>query len=148
MDSLLSCSSVALASIPRSNILQRRWVHCKCRSFTGAYLHAVNVHLQSLNLMVGRLVGWFMYFWLCQTECQCSRIQWVHHVLHHVHCTIWFSLWLNFLFVGSVHHAQYKKSCIWVSILNPIFLVAYCWNRLCLLFGKKIVFCPWISVHS
>ena len=55
---------------------------------------------------------------------------------------------LLLLCAGSVHHTQYGQFCIWVSILSPIFLVVYCWKRLCLLVGKKVVSCLWFSVHS
>ena len=87
--------------------------------------------------------------WLSQTECLCSRTQWVAHVLCPLHCIIFFCLlWLDFLCAGSVCHAQYKQSCMLVSTLNPIFLVAYSQNRHCLLVGKKVVFCAFLKWFS
>ena len=77
---------------------------------------------------------------LCQTDCQCSRIQWVVHVLCPLCCMIWFFLWLGFLCVGSVHCTQYEQSCICISMLNSTVLVVYSWNRHCLLVRKKVHF--------
>ena len=114
----------------------------------GAGYLQVAIYMQCefiFNCLTWWLVDWQDDLWIswpCQTECQCSRIQWVVHVLCPLCCVIsffpvaWFS-------ICSVCHAQYEQFCIWVSILNPIFLV-YSWSRLCLLVGKKVVSCLWV----
>ena len=130
-------------------------IYCKEGEYiVGAGYLQVPIYMQQVFIF-NHLIWWLVYLQddlctsqLCQTECQCSRIQWGVHVPHPLHCMIWFFLWLGFLCVGSVSHAQYKQSYIWVSILNPIFLVACSWNRLCLLVGKKVVFSPWFSAYS
>ena len=119
-ESQISCCSVTLMSIPNGNMLERRWVHCWCRLFTGGYLHAVNVHLQMFSLMVGGFAGWFMYFSalpnlvsIFQNSTGCSGTS--SFMLHDLVFTLaWFSMcrWCP------------PHSISGVSILNPNVLVA------------------------
>ena len=56
-DSLFSC--VALMSVIMHAMLERRWVQVIYRWLcTGARF----IHLQSVSVIVGRFVGWLMYF--------------------------------------------------------------------------------------
>ena len=130
-----------------------RGIYCKEDEYiVGADYLQVTIYMWWVfifNHLTWWLVDWQDDLWisqLCKTECKCSRIQWVLHVLCPLCCMILFFSWLGFLYAGSVCHAQ-DKSCIWVSIWNSIFLVVYSWNRLCLLFQKKLVSCLWFSVH-
>ena len=140
-DSLLF--HVVLMSAIMHAKLERRWVQIIYR-----WLCTRVIHLQSASVMVGKFVGGWWIFLLCQIVCQCFIVLLLVTILCPWHCMILSFQLPDFWCKCSVHHIQYGQFNIQASISSPTFLAVCSWSKLYYLSWMRVLLCLLLSAQS